>query len=224
MTMDNLLKEALIKYISGVILIGLLLFVPAGTLKWNEGWLFMTVLFVPMFIAGLIMYFKAKDLLKSRLNAKEKQSEQKDVISYSALMFLASFVLAGLNRRFGWSDLPKSVITGAAVVFLFGYLLFGEVLRENAYLSRTIEVRKDQKVVDSGLYGIVRHPMYSATVLMFLSMPLILNCIYSFVIMLAYIPLIIKRIRNEEVFLEKELQGYSEYKKKVKYRLLPYIW
>lgn len=224
MTMDNLLKEALIKYISGVILIGLLLFVPAGTLKWNEGWLFMTVLFVPMFIAGLIMYFKAKDLLKSRLNAKEKQSEQKDVISYSALMFLASFILAGLNRRFGWSDLPKSVITGAAVVFLFGYLLFGEVLRENAYLSRTIEVRKDQKVVDSGLYGIVRHPMYSATVLMFLSMPLILNCIYSFVIMLAYIPLIIKRIRNEEVFLEKELQGYSEYKKKVKYRLLPYIW
>ena len=222
--MDNLLKEALFKYISGVILIGLLLFVPAGTLKWNEGWLFMTVLFVPMFIAGLIMYFKAKDLLKSRLNAKEKQSEQKDVISYSALMFLASFVLAGLNRRFGWSDLPKSVITGAAVVFLFGYLLFGEVLRENAYLSRTIEVRKDQKVVDSGLYGIARHPMYSATVLMFLSMPLILNCIYSFVIMLAYIPLIIKRIRNEEVFLEKELQGYSEYKKKVKYRLLPYIW
>ena len=222
--MDNLLKEALIKYISGVILIGLLLFVPAGTLKWNEGWLFMAVLFVPMFIAGLIMYFKAKDLLRSRLNAKEKQSEQKDVISYSALMFLASFILAGLNRRFGWSDLPKSVVTGAAVVFLFGYLLFGEVLRENAYLSRTIEVRKDQKVVDSGLYGIVRHPMYSATVLMFLSMPLILNCIYSFVIMLAYIPLIIKRIRNEEVFLEKELQGYSEYKKKVKYRLLPYIW
>ena len=224
MTMDNLLKEALIKYISGVILIGLLLFVPAGTLKWNEGWLFMIVLFVPMFIAGLIMYFKAKDLLRSRLNAKEKQSEQKDVISYSALMFLASFILAGLNRRFGWSDLPKSVVVGAAVVFLFGYLLFGEVLRENAYLSRTIEVRKDQKVVDSGLYGIVRHPMYSATVLMFLSMPLILNCIYSFVIMLAYIPLIIKRIRNEEAFLEKELQGYSEYKKKVKYRLLPYIW
>ena len=224
MTMDNLLKEALIKYISGVILIGLLLFVPAGTLKWNEGWLFMIVLFVPMFVAGLIMYFKAKDLLRSRLNAREKQSEQKDVISYSALMFLTSFILTGLNRRFGWSDLPKSVVTGAAVVFLFGYLLFGEVLRENAYLSRTIEVRKDQKVVDSGLYGIVRHPMYSATVLMFLSMPLILNCIYSFVIMLAYIPLIIKRIRNEEIFLEKELQGYSEYKKKVKYRLLPYIW
>ena len=222
--MDNLLKEALIKYISGVILIGLLLFVPAGTLNWNEGWLFMIVLFVPMFVAGLIMYFKAKDLLRSRLNAKEKQSEQKDVISYSALMFLASFILAGLNRRFGWTVLPKPVVTGAAVVFLFGYLLFGEVLRENAYLSRTIEVRKDQKVVDSGLYGIVRHPMYSATVLMFLSMPLILNCIYSFVIMLVYIPLIIKRIRNEEVFLEKELQGYSEYKKKVKYRLLPYIW
>lgn len=222
--MDNLLKEALIKYISGVILIGLLLFVPAGTLNWNEGWLFMIVLFVPMFVAGLIMYFKAKDLLRSRLNAKEKQSEQKDVISYSALMFLASFILAGLNRRFGWTVLPKPVVIGAAVVFLFGYLLFGEVLRENAYLSRTIEVRKDQKVVDSGLYGIVRHPMYSATVLMFLSMPLILNCIYSFVIMLVYIPLIIKRIRNEEVFLEKELQGYSEYKKKVKYRLLPYIW
>lgn len=222
--MDNLLKEALIKYISGVILIGLLLFVPAGTLNWNEGWLFMIVLFVPMFVAGLIMYFKAKDLLRSRLNAKEKQSEQKDVISYSALMFLASFILAGLNRRFGWTVLPKPVVIGTAVVFLFGYLLFGEVLRENAYLSRTIEVRKDQKVVDSGLYGIVRHPMYSATVLMFLSMPLILNCIYSFVIMLVYIPLIIKRIRNEEVFLEKELQGYSEYKKKVKYRLLPYIW
>ena len=224
MTMDNLLKEALIKYISGVILIGLLLFVPAGTLNWNEGWLFMIVLFVPMFIAGLIMYFKAKDLLRSRLNAKEKQSEQKDVISYSALMFLASFILTGLNRRFGWTVLPKPVVIGAAVVFLFGYLLFVEVLRENAYLSRTIEVRKDQKVVDSGLYGIVRHPMYMATILLFLSMPLVLGSLISFLIMLFYIPIIVKRICNEEQVLEKDLPGYDRYMEKVKYRLIPFVW
>ena len=184
----------------------------------------MAVLFVPMFIAGIIMYLKAPDLLESRLNAKEKQSEQKDVINYSGLMFLMAFIVAGLNYRLKWTSLPDFVVCGAVVVFLLSYCLFGEVLRENRYLSRTIEVKEDQKVVDTGLYGIVRHPMYFATLFLFLSMPLVLNSLPSFVIMLAYIPIIVKRIKNEEEVLEKELKGYTEYKQKVKYRLVPYIW
>ena len=220
----KLLKEALIKYIAGIVLIGLLLFIPAGTLDWKNGQLFMIVLFVPMFIAGIIMYLKAPDLLRSRLNAKEKQSEQKDVINYSGLMFLAAFIIAGLNYRFKWMMFPDSVVIIGVIIFLLSYLLFAEVLRENAYLSRTIEVVENQKVVDTGLYGIVRHPMYLATLFLFLSMPLILNSPISFVIMLVYIPIIIKRIKNEEEVLEKELQGYKEYKKKIKYRLIPYIW
>ena len=220
----KLLKEALIKYIAGIILIGLILFMPAGTIDWKNGQLFMIVLFVPMFITGIIMYLKAPDLLRSRLNAKEKQSEQKDVISYSGLMFLAAFIIAGLNYRFKWTMFPNSVVIMGIIIFLLSYLLFAEVLRENAYLSRTIEVVENQKVVDTGLYGIVRHPMYMATLFLFLSMPLILNSPISFVIMLVYIPIIIKRIKNEEEVLEKELQGYKEYKKKIKYRLIPYIW
>ncbi len=220
----QLLKEAVIKYAAGIILVGMLLFAPAGTLKWKEGWLFMGLLFVPMFIAGIIMYFKAPELLRSRLNAREKEMTQKNVIGLSGLMFLAVFILAGLNHRFGWIRLPAGVVIAASVIFLLSYLMFAEVLRENAWLSRTIEVVEDQKVVDTGLYGIVRHPMYTATVFLFLSMPLILNSLPSFVIMLAYIPLIVKRIFNEEEVLEKELKGYSEYRKKVRYRLVPFIW
>lgn len=220
----GLLKEALVKYISGFILLGLLLFVPAGTLSWPNGWLFMFLLFVPMFIAGILMYLKAPNLLRSRLKAKETQDEQKSVISLSAVMFIASFVLSGLNYRFGWLQMPKSLVIIGSVIFVMSYLMFGEVLRENEYLSRTIEVQEGQHVVDTGLYGIVRHPMYSATIFLFLSMPIVLGSVISFFIMLFYIPLIVKRIRNEEVVLEKDLIGYSEYKDKVKYRLVPFIW
>lgn len=220
----KLLKEAIIKIAAGIVLMGLLLFVPAGTLRWREGWILMIILFVPMFLAGLLMYFKAPDLLKSRLSAKETQSEQKDVIRYSGLMFIAAFVVAGLNYRFGWISMPRAVVWIGVVIFLMAYCLFGEVLRENRYLSRTIEVRDGQTVVDTGLYGIVRHPMYTATVLLFLSMPLVLNSLISFIIMLVYIPIIVKRIKNEEEVLGKELRGYDEYKQKVKYRLIPFIW
>ena len=221
---QELLKEAIIKYLSGVILMGALLFIPAGSFSWTNGWLLMGLLFIPMLIAGIIMYLKAPDLLRSRLNAKETQDQQKNVIRLSGFLFLASFVLAGLNYRFQWHHLPAGVVPCACVVFLLAYLMFGEVLRENAFLSRTIEVRENQTVVDSGLYGIVRHPMYTATIFLFLSMPLILNSLISFLIMLFYIPVIIMRIRNEESILEKELSGYTEYKKKVKYRLLPFVW
>ena len=220
----GLLKEAVIKILVGIVIMGLLLFLPAGTLGWKEGWILMIILFVPMFIAGLVMYFKAPDLLKSRLRAKETQSEQKDVIRFSGLMFLAAFILAGLNYRFQWIKLPEAIVWIGVVIFLLAYCLFGEVLRENQYLSRVIEVQDGQTVVDTGLYGIVRHPMYSATVLLFLSMPLVLGSVLSLIIMLAYIPIIVKRIRNEEEVLEKELRGYDEYKNKVKYRLLPFIW
>ena len=220
----GLLKEAIIKFVSGVILIGVLVFLPAWDLHWRNGWILMAVLFVPMFFAGMVMYRKAPDLLRSRLKAKETQNEQKDVISYSGLMFLAAFIVAGLNHHFGWTSIPDSVIWAAVTVFLISYCLFGEVLRENQYLSRTIEVQEDQTVVDTGLYGIVRHPMYFATVFLFLSMPLILGSLPSFIIMLAYIPIIAKRIGNEETVLETELKGYAEYKQKVKYRLIPFIW
>ena len=221
---DGLLKDGMIKYVSGVLILGLLLFVPAGTFAWKDGWVLMGLLFIPMFIAGLVMYFKAPELLRSRLKAKESQSEQKSVIMYSALMFAAAFVTAGLNHRFQWIRMPEWIVTAGVVIFLLSYLMFGEVLRENEYLSRTIEVREGQEVVDTGLYGKVRHPMYSATVLLFLSMPLVLGSPVSFVIMLAYIPIIVKRIGNEEKVLEEELKGYREYRKKVKYRLIPFIW
>ncbi len=220
----GLLKQAVIKYVSGVILTGVLVFLPAWDLRWRSGWILMAVLFVPMFFAGIVMYAKAPDLLRSRLNAKETRSEQRDVIRYSGLMFLASFIVAGLNYRFGWIVLPDVVTWIAAAVFLLAYCMFGEVLRENRYLSRTIEVQEDQTVVDTGLYGIVRHPMYTATVFLFLSMPLILGSLASFIIMLAYVPIIAKRIRNEEAVLETELKGYAEYKNKVRYKLIPFIW
>lgn len=220
----GLLKKALVRYVAGVVLMGLLLFVPAGSFTWFHGWLMMGILFVPMLGAGIVMYYKAPDLLRSRLSVDEKETEQRQVIGYSGLMFIAAFVLAGLNERFHWTTLPAWMPYAASVIFLLGYLLFAEVLRENQYLSRTVEVQEGQKVVDTGLYGIVRHPMYFATVFLFLSMPLVLNCWPSFVIMLGYFPIIAKRIRNEEAVLEKELDGYAEYRKKVKYRLLPYIW
>lgn len=221
---DHLLTNALLKITAGILLVGILLFLPAGTMHWKNGILFMVVLFVPMFIAGLVMYYKAPDLLRSRLSAKESQSEQRDVIRYSGLMFIASFLLAGFNARYHWMHFPKPIVILGVITFLLSYALFAEVLRENAYLSRTIEVVENQKVIDTGLYGIVRHPMYFATIFLFLSMPLILDSPISFVIMLVYIPIIMKRIKNEEMVLEKELDGYQEYQKKVKWRIIPYIY
>ena len=216
--------QALAKFIFGIILIGVLIFLPAGTLSFFHGWLFMGLLFVPMFFAGLVMMFTNPNLLKSRLNAKEKQRDQSTVIKLSGLMFLAGFIVAGLNFRFDWFTLPRGVVIGASVVFLAAYILYAEVLRENTYLSRTIEVQDHQKVIDTGLYAVVRHPMYSATLLLFLSMPLVLGSIYAFLIFLAYPFIIAKRIKGEEEFLEKELKGYREYKQKVKNRLLPFVW
>ena len=224
MERKGLVKESLIKYFSGIILLGILLFLPAGDFGWKNGWMLMALLFIPMFIAGIVMLFKAPDLLRSRLKAKETQSDQKDVIRYSGVMFLATFILAGLNYRFQWTTMPETIVWIGVALFLLAYSMFGEVLRENRYLSRVIEVQANQTVVDTGLYGVVRHPMYSATVILFLSMPLILNSLPSLVIMLAYIPIIVKRIKNEETVLEEELKGYAEYKDKVKYRILPFIW
>ena len=220
----KLFIQAIMKFMLGVILVGVLIFWPAGTLTFINGWVFMGILFVPMFIAGVIMLCKNPELLKSRLNAKEKQKEQSIVVKLSSLMFLAGFIVAGLGFRFGWYTLPKGVVIVATVLFLVAYILYAEVLRENTYLSRTIEVQENQKVIDTGLYGIVRHPMYSATLLLFLAMPLVLGSIYSLVIFLTYPLIIAKRIKGEEEFLEKELEGYREYKQKVRYRLIPFVW
>lgn len=220
----KLFIQAITKFILGAVLVGLLVFLPAGTFSFFNGWLFMGILFIPMFLAGIVMMVKNPGLLEKRLNAKEKQQDQSMVVKLSGLMFIVGFVLAGLGIRLDWYILPKSVVFVAAALFLAAYLLYAEVLRENTYLSRTIEVQENQKVIDTGLYGVVRHPMYSATVLLFLSMPLVLGSVYSFVIFLAYPLIIAKRIKGEEEFLEKELIGYKEYKQKVKYRLLPFIW
>ena len=220
----KLLAEAVLKFALGVVLVGVLVFLPAGTWDFSNGWLFMTVLFIPMFCAGVVMMVKNPALLRSRLNAKEKQAEQSLVIKLSGLMFLVGFVLAGLDFRFQWVVLPGWVSVAAAVLFLLAYGMFAEVLRENTYLSRTIEVQENQKVVDTGLYGIVRHPMYSATLVLFLAMPLVLGSVISFVVFLMYPVLIAKRIRNEEQVLEAGLPGYREYKQKVRWRLIPYIW
>lgn len=220
----KLVLDAIYKFLLGVVLIGLLIFLPAGTFSYFNGWLFMGILFVPMFLLGIVLMVKNPELLRKRLDAKEKQKEQSLVVKLSGLMFLAGFIVAALGYRFDWYILPKGVAIGASVVFLIGYLLYVEVLRENTFLSRTIEVQEDQKVVDTGLYGIVRHPMYSVTLLMFLSTPLVLGSIYSFLIFLAYPFLLVKRIKSEEELLEKELDGYQEYKQKVKYRLIPLIW
>lgn len=216
--------QAIFKFISGLILVGALLFLPAGTIRYPGAWLLIIVLFLPMFIAGLVMMRKNPELLRKRLNVKEEQAEQKTVILLSAIMFLSAFIAAGLNFRYGWIVLPFWISCAATAVFLLGYILYAEVLRENVWLSRTVEVQEDQKVVDTGLYGVVRHPMYMATLLLFLSMPLILGSPISFIIMLMYIPIIAKRIRNEEAVLEEGLEGYTEYKRKVKYKVIPFIW
>ena len=220
----QLFGRAITRFLSGVMILGLLLFLPAGTLAWPDGWLLMGILFVPMFAAGLVMLAKSPELLRKRLSVKEEQGEQKQVIVLSGLMFLAAFVLAGLNFRFGWMVLPRWLVWTAAGLFLLAYLLYAEVLRENVWLSRTVEVQEHQQVIDTGLYGVVRHPMYAATVLLFLSMPLVLGSPLSFAVMLLYLPIIAKRIRNEEMVLEQGLAGYAEYKKRVKYRLIPGIW
>ncbi|MCR5663382.1 MAG: isoprenylcysteine carboxylmethyltransferase family protein [Oscillospiraceae bacterium] len=220
----KLFASALIKFFAGLLLVGLLIFLPAGTFDFWQGWLLLGVLFVPMFAAGLVMMAKSPELLRSRLNAKEEQTEQKTVVALSGLMFLAAFVLAGLNRRFLWALLPDAVSWIAAAVFLLAYALYAEVLRENAWLSRTIEVQEGQKVVDTGLYGIVRHPMYAVTLPLFLSMPLILGSLLAFAVTLIYVPIIVLRIRNEEQVLERDLEGYAEYKTRVRYRLIPHVW
>ena len=221
---SKLFSQAIVKFMSGLLSVGLLLFLPAGTFAYWQAWLLIGILFFPMFIAGLVMMKKSPDLLRKRLNAKEEETEQKMVIALSGLMFLATFVTAGLNYRFHWFVLPAWVSYAAAIVFLLAYALYAEVLRENVWLSRTVEVQENQKVIDTGLYGIVRHPMYMTTLFLFLSMPLVLGSVISFVIMLLYIPIIAKRISNEEQVLERGLEGYAEYRKRVKYKVIPYVW
>ena len=220
----KLFSQAIVKFLGGLLIVGLLLFLPAGTFAFWQAWLLIGILFIPMFLAGLVMMQKSPALLRKRLDAKEEQSEQRAVIALSGLMFLAAFVVAGLNFRFGWIVMPSWVSYAAAVVFLLAYGLYAEVLRENVWLSRTIEVQENQKVVDTGLYGLVRHPMYMSTLLLFLAMPLVLGSVISFVIMLAYIPIIARRIRNEEQVLEKGLEGYTDYKKRVRYKVIPFVW
>ncbi len=220
----RLFFEAIFKFALGIILVGLLIFLPAGTLLYFNGWLFMGILFIPMFIAGIVMMIKNPSLLKSRLDAKEERKEQDIIIKLCGLMFFIGFILAGLGVRFGWYSLPRPVVIIGGILFIIAYTLYAEVLRENTYLSRTIEVQEGQRVIESGLYSVVRHPMYSVTILLFLSIPLVLGSIYAFIIFLAYPFIIAKRIKHEEAFLEKELCGYSEYKKKVKFRLIPFIW
>ena len=220
----KLLTQAISKFLTGIALVAVLVFVPAGTIDFKNGWIFMAVLFIPMLIAGIILFARNPELLARRLNAKEKQAEQQLVVKLSGLMFLAGFILAGLDHRYGWTHLTSAVVIIAAVIFLAGYAMYAEVLRENTYLSRTIEVTADQKVIDTGLYGIVRHPMYLATVIMFMAIPLILGSLISFLVFCAYPLLIAARIRNEEKVLEAELPGYTKYKLKVKYRMVPFIW
>jgi protein-S-isoprenylcysteine O-methyltransferase Ste14 len=224
MEKKKLFAQAISKYLLGVILVGTILFLPAWSFSYWNAWLFMGILFVPMFIAGIVMLGKNPELLQKRLDAKEKEAEQKSVVASSGLMFLASFIVAGLDWRFGWTNMPNWLVWAATGLFLLSYVLYAEVLRENTYLSRTIEVQENQKVIDTGLYGIVRHPMYMATMILFLTMPLVLDSLYSFIIMLVYIPIIAKRIRNEEKVLEESLPGYKEYKQKVKYKVIPFIW
>lgn len=220
----KLLMEALMKFTCGLLLVGLLIFLPAGTIAYTYGWLFIGLLFVPMLIAGFVMLKKSPEFLKKRLDAKEKQGKQKGVVALSGLMFIAGFVVAGLDYRFGWSQIPVWVTVAASALFLIAYALYAEVMRENAYLSRTIKVEEGQTVVDTGLYGIVRHPMYAVTILLFLMIPIVLGSWYALVVFLFYPAIIIVRLKDEEELLTKELSGYAEYKKKVKYRLIPFVW
>ena len=220
----KLFSQALMKFLFGLVIVFLLLFIPAGSVDYFNGWLFIALLFIPMFIAGIIMFIKSPELLKRRLNAKEEENEQKIVILISGIVFLLAFILAGLNFRFEWFQLPQIVVITASIIFLLSYIMYAEVLRENMYLSRTVEVSENQEVIDTGLYGIVRHPMYTSTIFLFLSMPLILDSLFSFIVMFIYPIVIISRIKNEEKVLERELEGYKEYKEKVKYRIIPFIW
>ena len=220
----KLFIQAIIKYVFGVLIVGGLLFIPANSFEYWNGWLFMGLLFIPMFIAGIILMIKNPELLRKRLNAKEQENEQKWVLLFSGLMFIAGFIVAGLNYRYKWIEMPNAVIIISSILFIIAYILYAEVLRENTYLSRTIEVQENQKVIDTGLYAIVRHPMYAATILLFLTIPLVLGSIISFIIFLIYPIIIGKRIKNEEKVLEKDLKGYTEYKKKVKYKVIPFVW
>ena len=220
----RLLFNALAKFTCGLVMVALLIFLPAGTVNFAKGWLFMGLLFVPMLIAGFVMLFKSPEFLAKRLDVKEKQSTQKGVIAVSGLMFIAGFVVAGLDYRFGWSQMPAPVTVIASVLFLIAYALYAEVMRENAYLSRTIKVEEGQTVVDTGLYGIVRHPMYMASILLFLMMPIVLGSWYALIVFAVYPAVIVVRLKDEEELLTRELSGYAEYKKKVKYRILPFIW
>lgn len=222
--MKRLIAQGVIKYVAGLVLVGLLVFLPAGTLVYPGGWMFMGLLFIPMLVLGIVLLLKAPDLLAKRLNNKEEQSEQKKVVGLSGLMFLAGFILCGLDFRWGWTDIPVAVTYVAAVLLLIGYGLYMEVMRENTYLSRTVEVQEGQKVIDTGLYGVVRHPMYFATLIMFLAIPLVLDSWIGFVVFLVYPFLMVKRINNEELVLEEGLAGYREYKEKVKYRMIPFVW
>ena len=220
----KLLFQAIFKFLLGVLMIALLLFWPAGTMNYWNAWLLMGLLFIPMFIAGIILWLKNPKLLKKRLNVKEKESEQKEVIGMSLIIFVAGFILAGLDFKYGWSNMPIWVVTTASIIFVISYILYAEVLRENTYLSRTIEVQENQKVIDTGLYGIVRHPMYFATTILFLSFPVVLGSWFSFAIFCFFPFILVKRIKNEEIVLENGLEGYKEYKQKVKYRMIPYVW
>ena len=220
----KLLFSALTKFILGLVLVGALLFLPAGSFGYPNAWLFICLLFIPMLILGIVLFIKAPALLEKRLNAKEKEKTQKGVVALSALLFLAGFIVAGLDFRFGWSHIPLWGVIIASFVLLISYALYAEVMRENAYLSRTIEVQEDQKVIDTGLYGIVRHPMYAVTIWLFLSIPVVLGSLWSLLCFLPYVAVIAIRIRNEEKVLESELSGYTEYKKRVKHRILPFVW
>lgn len=220
----KLFLNALVKFMFGIILVGLLVFLPAGTLKFADGWNFIIILFLPILVMGIVLLAKAPELLKKRLDGKEKENTQKGVVAFSGIIFLFAFIVAGLDFRFGWSNIPFVVKIVSAVLFIASYILYSEVMRENEYLSRTIEVQKNQKVVDTGLYGIVRHPMYAATILMFLMIPLILDSWFSFIILLTYPIIISIRISNEEKVLTEKLNGYSEYKQKVKYKVIPFVW
>lgn len=220
----KLLLEALMKFLCGLLMVGLLIFLPAGTLAFACGWLLMGLLFVPMLLAGFVMFAKSPEFLKKRLDAKEKQATQKGVVAASGLMFIAGFVVAGLDFRFGWSRVPEWVVLTASILFLAAYALYAEVMRENAYLSRTIKVEQGQKVVDTGLYGIVRHPMYAVTILLFLMMPLVLGSWYALIAFGVYPAVIVVRLKDEEALLTRELPGYAQYKQKVKYRIIPFIW
>ena len=222
--MKKLLFSALIKFVLGALVVGLLVFLPAGSLGYTDGWVFMGILFIPMLLLGAVLLFKAPSLLEKRLDSKEKDASQRGVVGLSGLMFLAGFVVAGLDFRFGWSDIPSWLKVTAAVIFLLSYGGYAEVMRENEYLSRTVKVSEGQKVIDRGLYGIVRHPMYLVTVFMFLSIPIVLGSVWAFVIFLLYPVLTVIRLLNEEKLLERELEGYAEYKKRVKYRLIPFVW